>query len=380
VFYNVFDSAIVDDALSMNVFMRLADGAKGDSVTTADLVTTKVFSKTSDSATIDDSITAVQVLFRSMEDGLSIDDSISTRVSYNVFDSATVDDAVFVKLQISLADGAKGDSVTTADLVTTKIITKTSDSATVDDTITKRVFIRLADGAKGDSVTTADLVSTKVFSNTADSATVDDSITAVQMLFRTTEDGMSIDDSILVRVLSSTSDSTTVNDSITKRVFYNVFDSTTIDDTILLKGAILIETRDEADNLILGAEYIILPNPFTGTGSLPVIDGGAGDNDTINNGQIKVYYVPLDLYRINQTLAPAGFKSIYNFTYTTVHNTDINATALFRVVTIPTDLTQEAPIEADIVDIDVPPGFDSTINSISLFKSRNGTQTNQFLD
>ena len=116
----------------------------------------------------------------------------------------------------------------------------------------------------------------------------------------------------------------TTDDSIKKRVFIRLTDgakaeSTTMDDSTLLKGAILIETRDENDNLIPGFEYIVLPNPFTGTGSLTVIDGGAGDNDTVNDGLIRVYYVPLGLYRINQTSVPAGNFSLYNFTYTTVH-------------------------------------------------------------
>jgi len=142
-----------------------------------------------------------------------------------------------------------------------------------------------------------------------------------------------------------------------------------------IKGAILIETRDEDDNLIPGFEYLILPNPFTGTGSLPVIDGVLNDNDMQNNGQIKVYYVDLGLYRVNQTSVPAGNTTIYNFTYTTVHLTDINATALFRAVDSASDLTQERLIEGDIVDIDVPPTFDALTGSVNLFKVRNSIQT-----
>jgi len=171
-----------------------------------------------------------------------------------------------------------------------------------------------------------------------------------------------------------------IDDFISKKVFIGLTDGakaelTTIDDSLLLKGAILIETRDENDNLIPGFEYIVLPNPFTGTGSLTVIDGGAGDNDTVNDGLIKVYYVPLDLYRINQTSVPAGNSSLYNFTYTTVHLTDINATALFRAVNSTTNLSLEAPIVGDIVDIDVPPGFDDVISNAGLAKVRKGIET-----
>ena len=98
-----------------------------------------------------------------------------------------------------------------------------------------------------------------------------------------------------------------------------------------------------------------MPNPFTGSGSLPVIDGGAGDNDALDNGKILISSVSLGLYRINQTAIPAGNTTLYNFTYTTVHLTDINATALFRVVDSTTNLAVQSPIEADIVDFNDPP-------------------------
>jgi len=182
-------------------------------------------------------------------------------------------------------------------------------------------------------------------------------------------------DKIFGKALVLISDSATIDDSITKRVLYSVSDLTTVNESTLLKGAILIEIRDQNDKLMPGFNYTISPNPFTGTSYLNVSDGGAGDNGTYNDGLIKVYYVPLGLYRINQTAVPTGNYSLYNFTYTTVHLTDINATALFRAVNFTTtDLTQEAPISADILDIDSPPGFDFITASANLTKVRNGTK------
>jgi len=218
-----------------------------------------------------------------------------------------------------------------------------TNSATVDDSITKRVFIRLTDGISGDSVAAADLVSFKA---------------SIKTLL----------------------DSASVDEFISKKVFVRLTDgakseSTTVDDSLLLKGAILIETRNQLDELVANSSYRVSPNPFTGTGYLNVTDGGAGDNGTANDGLIKVYYVPLGLYRINQTAIPGGNTTIYNFTYTTVHITDINATALFRVVNSTTELSLQAPIEGDIVDIDVPLGFDTIISSNNLSKVRNDTRT-----
>ncbi len=172
------------------MFYKIADTATAD-----DKISGKTLVLIKDSVTIDNAITAITILFRFTEDVMSIDDSISTSVSYNVFDSATVDDALSMKALISLADGAKGDSVTAVDKIFTKelILLKDSatisdaitkrvfynvfDSAIVEDTISKKVFIRLADGAKGDSVTAADKLFSKGFVLIKESTTISDSIT-----------------------------------------------------------------------------------------------------------------------------------------------------------------------------------------------------------
>jgi len=122
-------------------------------------------------------------------------------------------------------------------------------------------------------------------------------------------------------------------------------------------------------------QYRILPNPFTGTGSLLVSDGVPNDNDgIINNGQINIFPVPFDTYRVNQTLAPTGFSSLINFTFVTVHRTDLNATALFNVFDKSEDPADLEVLGSDILDI-ADNRFDEIVASTQLTLVQNGVQT-----
>jgi len=407
-FWGTDDSASISDSITKRVFYGITD-----SVTVDELSAAKSKYNVADSITTSDLI--FKNSFWNIEDSATIDDSITKRVFYTISDTSTIDDHASFKASIRTLH----DSVSIADLGISVFFINVAppDLATIDDSISMRVFIRLTDGARGESVTVVDLTSFKALSNMYDTASMDDSISkrilytvtdsvdiddhaSFKASIRTLHDAVTVDDDISKKALYTVTDSLTISepvifsifqtvtppditlidDFISMKVFVRLTDgakaeSTTVDDSLLLKGAILIETRDENDNLIPGFNYTVFPNPFTGTGSLTVIDGGTGDNDTVNDGLIRVYYVPLDLYRINQTSVPAGNFSLYNFTYTTVHLTDINATALFRAVNSTTNLSLEAPIVADIVDIDVPPGFDDLISSSDLAKVRNGIQT-----
>ncbi|MEE8234562.1 MAG: hypothetical protein V3R41_07760, partial [Gammaproteobacteria bacterium] len=113
------DSATVDDSISMRVFIRLTDGARGDSATLSDLLSAKSSIKT-------------------MSDSATIDDSISKKFPKDVQDSANVDDSISIKVFIRLTDGVRGDSSTVTDFVSLKAKNKSQmDSATVDDAIEK---------------------------------------------------------------------------------------------------------------------------------------------------------------------------------------------------------------------------------------------------
>src|SRR5699024_10680054 len=68
-----------------------------------------------------------------------------------------------------------------------------------------------------------------------------------------------------------------------------------------------IEKRNTDGQLEPGATFSLTPNPATGTGSVSITDGGAGDTDGVANGIIvpKVSYaVPIT---VTETVAPPGY-------------------------------------------------------------------------
>jgi hypothetical protein len=151
-----------------------------------------------------------------------------------------------------------------------------------------------------------------------------------------------------------------------------ISDGITTNDAIQIKGSLNIETRDNNNNLIPLASYRIIPG-LDGTGWRDVTDGGPDDYDGLPNGQISVF-VPLGTFLVNQTAVPAGWSSLVNFTYTTVHPLDMNATSLFRVF----DPLADSPdtirsTDSDILDI-AENGFDDLLSGIQLVKVYNGTQ------
>jgi len=169
-------------------------------------------------------------------------------------------------------------------------------------------------------------------------------------------------------------DEVTTSDSVSPITVVRLFDEVLADDILILLGVITIETKDLDGNPITGASYRITPNPFGGVSPYLVQDGILNDDDTVNDGRISVYYVPLDLYLVNRTGIALPPEPLYNFTHITVHRTDFNATGLFRVLA-GADIATANATEADIIDINVPPGFDSLTSSINLNKVRDGIQT-----
>jgi hypothetical protein len=94
-----------------------------------------------------------------------------------------------------------------------------------------------------------------------------------------------------------------------------------------------------------GATYKITPNPSTGTSSLTVADGSGSDNDSTDNGIIKISPAIFGTYNVTQTVVPSGTTSLLSQVFTTVHNTNVNATATFNVVSSSSSLAEQPKTE-----------------------------------
>jgi hypothetical protein len=326
VFYRPQDSVLVDDIISFTATMSL-----NDSTTIDDLIRPRIIRPVSDTALVDDTISK-RVFYR-LEDTISTQDILSKRVTIAIKDEmASVDDLIMIA----------------------PVTFRPSEASSVDDVLSFRATL-----------------------TTKDAAMTDDRITWT--LTRAFKDTVSVDDSIKIKIIKSIKDSATVNDTITPTVYYRrlMLDEIAGNDITILFGAINIENRQLNGTLLAEySEYLIIPNPLTGTGLLRVNDTALGfDNDgTDNNGQINIIRVPFGTYRINQTVIDIDYSSVINFTYVTTHVTDINATALFRVFDTDTTVLNTIPaIDSDILDI-AGYRFDELVLNNQLTKVLNGIQ------
>src|SRR6267143_2778361 len=136
-----------------------------------------------------------------------------------------------------------------------------------------------------------------------------------------------------------------------------------IDTTVTHYGTITIKTLKKVPgSLVLGASYTISPNPKTGTGKLLVTDGGAGDENGISDGMIKISQVPHGKYVINQVAVPPGFSSLLGSTIKNVQQSHLNQIATFQVLSTSTDLTKlsSTPITSPSLDNDTFNKFTSS--------------------
>src|SRR3990172_6784515 len=389
----------IDDQISIKAMYRLFDD-----VTTDDAISIKAMFSMFDEVGIDDKIFTKPVI--AISDDIGIDDQISIKAMYRLFDDVTTYDAISIKAMFSMFD-----EVGIEDKISAKLRRLILDGITVDDTISKKSMYRLFDEvgmvdgdpikvvhiqSVNDDLAIDDAIIRKLIARSFTNSSIGIEDTISKRVFYALSDGMKINDGISRREMKSISDQVGVSDSISLiRIFYGrnmqdfvgvgdsqiismmyrktMVDTITISDPILAKGILNIQTRDNNYNLIPSVSYRIIPDPSTGIGSLLVTDGGSGDYDGLPNGQISVF-VPLGTYRINQTAVPAGLSSLVNFTYTTVHPHDMNATALFRVfnpiANNPQDLSDT---DSDILDI-ADNGFDDLLSSIQLVNVANGTQ------
>ncbi len=112
----------------------------------------------------------------------------------------------------------------------------------------------------------------------------------------------------------------------------SLYEKLGISDAILFMGGVKIETRDPSNVLISGASYTVSPNPQGGSVPMNVIDGGPNDNDALVNGRVVVDLVPFGTYNFTITTIPTGYNVLGNHTLYEMHRTQINGTAIFRVV------------------------------------------------
>jgi len=391
------DSATINDRISKTVFYRIAD-----EISVQDDINLITFFFAVEAVLIDDRVRTTIIKFT--EDVTLIDDRISKTVFYRMYDEVTPIEDLLVVAPVTFV---LEDAATVDDRIRITPIFSPEDSATINDRISKTVFYRMYDEVTpiedllviapvtfvlSDTATVDDTITWTLTRAFGDEVAVDDSIrwtltrvlddeiafvddSIAWTLTRAFGDSASVDDSMRWTLTRAFGDEVAVDDILRATTSKTLDDALTIADTATLVGAINIENRDENGNLIMvGSQYRILPNPFDGTAFLDVTDGGPNDNDGLaNNGQINVFPVPLDTYRVNQTApAPPTYFSLINFTYVTVHQSDNNATALFSVfdkTLNPADLGVQ---NSDILDI-----ANFTFNEIAnkLIKVENGIQT-----
>gem|GEM_PF-4873993 len=116
-----------------------------------------------------------------------------------------------------------------------------------------------------------------------------------------------------------------------------ILDSKTITD----HDTITIQTL--GSSLVPGSTYTISPDPKTGLGSLTITDGGAGDEDGISDGMIKISQVPQGRYVINQVSIPSGFLSLLGSTTININPLNLDQTVTFQVIPAGTDLSTLKP-------------------------------------
>jgi hypothetical protein len=116
-----------------------------------------------------------------------------------------------------------------------------------------------------------------------------------------------------------------------------------ISDTISFKGGVIIEARDLSDTLISGASYSISPDPQGGSSPMIVTDGGANDNDATLDGKVIIDPVPFGSYNFTITTIPTAYNVLGNHTLYEAHRTQVNGTAVFKVILQSTIISTISP-------------------------------------
>lgn len=243
----VFDRSISDSVTITDAAARtlISSRSTSDTATIADsIATTYIASRSaSDTLALTDSITAEKTsLTRTASDTLTLNDSVSPRVSRSINDSVTVVDSISRSLA---ASRSAGDSVTIADSISAAPSRSASDSATVSDSIA-RAYV--ASRSASDSIAIADSISAATSRSIADNATITDSLSVSLTPSRSASDTVTLTDSISTSVSRSIVDSVGLADS---AVAGNIFDRSVSDSVSVAEAAtgLAISARSVSDSL-----------------------------------------------------------------------------------------------------------------------------------
>jgi len=250
VFYTLEESVIADDLLSTKSTFLLSD-----SVAAFDLLLPTSMKTLADSATIADSIIVVRVAI-GLLDEIVIFDVSKTDIEFFRLGSLTlitISDAIVKKFLKFLVE----NPTFIDDTITIRVFSSTTDSILVDDLLTglvrfKRSFedsmliddiVRLTAKLNTQTLdfgTVDDTISFKVFYSIEDSVIVTHSESRIVVSRRTTEDVVTIDDTIAIAIGRKMHDAVTIDDAISKTPNYGLFDSlVTADGQLVVKKTFL---------------------------------------------------------------------------------------------------------------------------------------------
>jgi hypothetical protein len=134
-----------------------------------------------------------------------------------------------------------------------------------------------------------------------------------------------------------------INDELRTTPIESLAEKLGLSDSVSFKGGAKIEARDISDTLIPGATYNVSPISDVEISPFTVVDGGANDNDGVDDGRVVFDLIPFGTYNFTMTTIPTGYNVLGNSTLHEVHRTQVNGTAVFRVIPQSTDLSTIPP-------------------------------------
>ena len=335
-----------------------------DSLSFTDTIATQsVLSKDlSESLSFTDTIATEQTLTKDLSESLSFTDTVATQsvLSKDLTDSLSFTDTVATE-QTLTKDLTESLSFTDTVATQSTLSQDLSESLSFTDTVATQVTL------------TKDLSESLSFADTIVVATQ-------STLSKDLSDSLSFTDTVATGLAQTKDLSESLSFADTVSVFKDLTrdltESIVFTDTNSFKGSMVIKTIKSTFEP--GATYLIKPNPLTGVGTLTVVDGDASDNDSTNNGIIKISPTIFGTYNVTQTVTPSGTTSLLRYTFTTVHFTKLNATATFNVLdTSSTTLKQltQTQLDAPHLNSTTLNSWQNTFNAVILSGTSQNTIT-----